>query len=203
MAFSMHCWKKFNLTIWLLAAFLLPGAVGNAQAEGVEVRSAELVASEETWQLNADFGINFNAEMEEALNKGVPLNFLIEFELMEARHYWFDDEVVSASKLVRLSYHALSRQFLINTDSHQKSFATLQDAVEELEKLRAWAVLDKSQVKKGETYYAILRMRLDRSRLPKQLQVDPLGSEKWNLISERYRWTPVLTSTESAASPAK
>ena len=203
MAFSMHCWKKFNLMIWLLATILLPGAVGSALAEGVEVRSAELVASEEAWQLNADFGINFNAEMEEALNKGVPLNFLIEFELMESRQYWFDDEVASASKLIRLSYHALSRQFLINVESHQKSFATLQDALEELQKLRAWAVLDKSQVKKGETYYAILRMRLDRSRLPKQLQVDVLGSEKWNLISERYRWTPVLASTEPAASPAK
>jgi len=207
MGFSMRCWKKFSFAAWLLVPLLLLAAAGQALAEGIEVRNAELIAVDEAWQLNADFDIGFTAEQEEAISKGVALNFLIEFELMEPRSYWFDQEVVSASQRVRLSYHALSRQYLLNIGPHQKSFASFQEAREELGKLRGWPLLEKSQIKKGEPYYALLRMRLDQSRLPKALQVDALSPEKWKLVSERYRWSPALfgvsTSSDSAMQPAR
>ncbi len=201
MDFSTRCWKRLKLTVCFLILLLL-GVTEIALADGIDVKHVELVEVEGAWQLNADFDISFNTEIEEALNKGVALNFLIEFELAEPHPYWFDDEVASASQRIRLSYHALSRQYLINAGTHQKSFATLQEAKDELEKLRSWPVLEKSQIKKNPPpYYAILRMRLDHARLPKALQVDALGSEKWELISERHRWTPVLTNIEQPAPP--
>ena len=162
----------------------------NAAAEGIQVKSAELVPVDNVYQLDADFDIDFSPEVEAALNKGVPLNFLIEFQLVSPRQYWFDDEITTKSQLVLLSYHALSRQYLINIDQHQKSFTTLQEARDELSRLRDWVVLDKSEIVKGESYQAMLRFRLDHSRLPKALQVEALSSEKWTLVSERYRWTP-------------
>jgi hypothetical protein len=187
----MRFCKRFD---WLLGLFLCLGLClsGNALAAGIEIKSAELTASGEAYLLNADFDVDFSTEVEEALSKGVPLNFLIEFQLVSPRRYWFDDEIVSASQRVRLSYHALSRQYLINLPNHQKSFATLQEALDELSKVHDWIVLEKPQIAKGETYQAMLRMRLDHTRLPKALQVEALGSEKWNLVSERYRWTPAL-----------
>ena len=167
-------------------------SAGAALADGIEVRNAELVATGDAYQLNADFGVDVSPEVEEALSKGVPLNFLIEFQLVAPRKYWFDDEVTSASQRIRLSYHALSRQYLINLPKHQKSFATLPEALDELSRVREWIVLEKTQITKGENYQAMLRLRLDHTRLPKALQVEALSSEKWNLISERYRWTPTF-----------
>lgn len=190
MGFSMRCYRKCSVlaALWLaLCCFAL-----HAAADGVRIKSAELVSSGEGYQLNADFEIEFSAEVEEAINKGVPLNFLAEFQLLAPRRYWFDDEITSSSQRIRLSYHALSRQYLLNHSQHQKSFATLQEAIEELAHMRDWIVVEKSQVSKGEDYQAILRFRLDPSRLPKPLQLEALGSEKWNLTSERYRWTPAF-----------
>lgn len=165
---------------------------GAAHAGGIEIKSAELLSNGEAYQLNADFDISISPEVEAALNKGVPLNFLAEFQLVSPHRYWFDDEVVSASQRIRLSYHALSRQYLINLPQHQKSFSTLTEAMEELSSLRDWIVVEKSQIAKGETYQAMLRLRLDHTRLPKALQVEALGSEKWDLVSERHRWTPAF-----------
>ena len=159
-------------------------------ADGIDVKGADLVATGDAYQLSADFDIDVSPEVEEALSKGVPLNFLVEFQLVLPRRYWFDDEITSASQRIRLSYHALSRQYLINLPKHQKSFATLAEAIDELSRVRDWIVVEKSQISKGEGYQALLRMRLDHSRLPKALQVEALGSEKWNLVSERYRWSP-------------
>jgi hypothetical protein len=130
--------------------------------------------------------------VEEALNKGVPLTFLIEFQVVSPRRYWFDDEVVTASTRVMLSYHALSRQYLINRESHQQAFSTLHEAKEDLSRVRDWVVLEKALLKKGEAYNAALRVRLDHSQLPKPLQVEALGSENWEMVSQRYRWTPAF-----------
>ena len=187
----MHYWKRCD---WLLQGLLCLClyCAGTALAGGIEIKSAELAPAGDAYQLNVDFGIDVSAEVEEALNRGVPLNFLIEFQLLTPRRYWFDDEITSASQRIRLSYHALTRQYLINLPNHQKSFATLAEALEELSRVRDWIVLEKSQVVKGENYQAMLRMRLDHTRLPKALQVEALSSEKWNLVSERYRWTPAF-----------
>lgn len=183
--FTRFC-KKFSL---LLVIALLWSAAPVCAA-GITVDRAELVPADEAYQLDADFSVEFGTEVEEAVNKGVALHFLIEFALMEYRSYWFDEEVTSTSQAIRLSYHALSRQYLLNVGSHQTTFSTLPEALKALGHLQDWPVVEKSQLKKGVPYYAMLRMRLDHSRLPKPLQVSAIGSDKWNLISDRYRWTP-------------
>lgn len=163
-----------------------------AAAEGIQVKHAELVPADNAFQLDADFDIDFPAEVDAALNKGVQLSFLIEFQLVQPRQYWFDDEITTKSKLITLRYHALSRQYLVNVDQHQASFATLQEAIDELSHLRDWDVFAKADITKGESYVANLRFRLDHSRLPKALQVEALSSEKWTLVSERFSWVPNL-----------
>lgn len=168
-----------------------------ALAAGITVEHAELAPVEEAYHLNASFGIDFSSDVEEAINKGVALNFLVEFALMEPHSYWFDEEVTSASQSIRLSYHALSRQYLINIGNHQATYPSFQEAVQALERVQDWPVVEKSLVKKGVPYYAMLRMRLDHGSLPKPLQVSAIGSEKWDLISERHRWTPSFDKTVS------
>ena len=181
-----RCFKKFSFFLLVLtSSFAL-----QAWAEGIQVKSAELIPIDNSYQLDADFEIDFSPEVEAALNKGVQLSFLIEFQLVQPREYWFDDEITTKSQLIQLRYHALSRQYLVNVEQHQKSFATLEEAVDELSRLRDWDVLAKSDIAKGENYIANLRFRLDHSRLPKALQVEALSSEKWTLVSERYRWVP-------------
>ena len=194
-AFIMHCCKRSNVLAFLLSClsfciFTFAWAADNT----LHVKSAEIIAGEDAYFLNADFDINFSNEMETALNKGVPLHFLIEFQLVSPVRYWFDDEIVLVSAEVTLSYHALSRQYLINRGSHQSAFLSLQDAKAELARLRNWRVFDKNLIGKDESYYAVLRMRLDQSQLPKPVQVDALSSEDWSMVSERYRWVPELAT---------
>jgi hypothetical protein len=184
--FFTRCCRKLSLGLAVLGFV----AAHAASAAGIVVEHAELVPADDTYHLNANFNIEFSSEVEEAISKGVALNFLVEFVLMEPHKYWFDEEVSSASRMIKLSYHALSRQYLINIGSHQMTFSSLQEAEQALGKLQDWPVVEKATVKKGTPYYAMLRMRLDHGSLPKPLQVSALGSDKWDLLSERYRWTP-------------
>ena len=203
-AFFTHYYKKNKLirltSARLLSAILLGGFslffaayTFAAAINALNIKAADLVPTEDAYALSAAFDLNFGPVVEEALNKGIPLTFLIEFQVVSPRKYWFDDEVVTTSTRVVLSYHALSRQYLINRESHQQSFSSLSEAKEELSRLHDWVVLEKALLKKGEAYNAALRIRLDHSQLPKPLQVEALGSESWEMVSQRYRWTPVFT----------
>ena len=182
----------FFLSALLLCIPLVLSADVYAEGSNLQIKLAELVPIEGAYALNADFDVNFSSDVEVALNKSVPLSFLIEFQITSPQRYWFDDEIVSASMRVSLSYHALSRQYLIKRGAHQQTFATLQEAKDELAQLHGWKVVDKSLLKKGEIYNAALRIRLDQSRLPKPLQVDALNSEDWAMVSERYLWIPAF-----------
>jgi len=174
----------------MLCAALLLVTTSYVNAAGINVVHAELVPADDTYHLNADFEISFSRELEEAINKGIALNFLIEFVLMEPHKYWVDQEAANTSVVAKLGYHALSRQYLLTLGKHQTSYVTLAEALEALSKLRGLFVVEKSVLKKDTNYYALLRMRLDPTRLPKPLQVSALGSEEWNLVSERFRWVP-------------
>ena len=160
-----------------------------AAASSIQIKSAELDQQEDFYSLDADVEINFDKEIEEAVNKGVPLNFLVEFQIVSPRKYWFDDEITTKSKTFSLSYHALSRQYLVNHGAHQLSFETIGEAANELGNLSDWKVVEKSLLEKGELYNAALLIRLDQTKLPKAIQVDAISSEKWNLSSQKFEWT--------------
>ncbi len=189
MAFSMHFCKKIKQLFFALGLLLF---VDTAVAAGnsLHIRSANLITYENEVLLNADAEINFSPEMEKAILKGFTFNFLIEFQLISPRQYWFDDELVTTVQQVSLSYHALSRQYIVMRNEQQRTYATLDGAIEDMSVIQDLKVFDKSDVEKGEQYTAVLLMRLDHKKLPKALQVDDISSNDWKMSSQRFEWTP-------------
>ena len=162
----------------------------SARAEtGILVKSAELDMVEEVYQLKADFELNFSQAVEDALNKGVPLNFVVEFELNRPRWYWLDENISSAQRQMRISYHALTKQYRLQQNEQQKSFASLAELKGELGHIQEWRVAERSQLRKRYSYEARLRMKLDASQLPKPLQVNALASKDWSLESDWFVWS--------------
>ena len=187
MAFFMRFCKKFSLLL-LICVTILPFTLVFAAGSSINIKSAELELQDDYYGLNADVDMSLDKEIEDAINKGVPLNFLIEFQIVSPRKYWFDDEIVTITHSVSLSYHALSRQYLVNRGAHQQSFASLSEALQELVALDDWRVVDKSLLEKPELYKAALLIRLDQTKLPKAIQVDTIASEKWSISSQKFEW---------------
>jgi Domain of unknown function (DUF4390) len=188
-AFSMHFCKKIKNLFFALGLLLF---VDTAVAAGnsLHIRSANLITYENEVLLNADAEINFSPEMEKAILKGFTFNFLIEFQLISPRQYWFDDEVATTVQPVSLSYHALSRQYIVIRNEQQRTYASLDSAIEDLSVIQDMKVFDKSYVEKDAQYTAALMMRLDHKKLPKALQVEGMGSNDWKMSSQRFEWTP-------------
>ncbi len=188
-AFFTRCCKKYSwLSVFIALALSFMAAPSRA-AEGIEVRRAALVAAEEGYFLEADFEIGLNPTLEDALHKGVPLYFLLEFEVIRPRWYWFNDKVFDTKQQYRLSYNALTRQYRIGVGPLYHNFAAISEALDFLTRVRRRQVLEAGVLAKGNTYTAGVRMRLDVSQLPKPFQLNALASRDWNLASDWYRWS--------------
>lgn len=177
--------------LWTAALAALRPAYG---ADAIEVRSARIEpsASGDGWVLAADFAVPLASRLEEAVNRGVALYFVVEFELSRPRWYWWDEKVAQAGQTYRLSYHALTRQYRVSLNGFTQAYATLDDALGAMSRLRGWRVLDADQVRAGTEYAAQLRLRLDASMLPKPFQVTAITNRDWNLQAEwtRFRFAP-------------
>lgn len=191
------CGKLFSTLLFGLTLF----ASYAGQAADISVRNPNLSVAEDGYTLAADFNINLNSRLDEAIAKGITLYFVVDFELTRSRWYWLDEQVVSRSQTFQLSYHALTRQYRLSSGALHQSFPTLDDAQRILSRLRNWLVLEKGTVRADLPYFAAVRMRLDLSQMPKTFQVNALANRDWNLSSEWARWnfTPTETSAPGGA----
>lgn len=154
-----------------------------AHAETMEVREARLEAQDDGWVLRSEFALELTSRLEEAVSRGVPLYFVVEFELTRPRWYWRDEKAATASQTYRLSYHALTQSYRLSAGSLYQSFPTLKEALRLLARPRV-PVFDRQKVVPGENYVAQARMRLDVAQLPKAFQITALTSREWTLESE-------------------
>lgn len=182
----MPCYiKLLRRAIYLF--LMLSVLSGSALAEGVSVNRAEARLSEEGYQLKADFAINLNFTVQQALSHGVAIYFVSEFTLTRSRWYWFDEQVASSEQVTKLYYNVLTRQYRISRGSLFQSFATLEEALAVVQRQSSTMVAPELLDKKG-SYLAGARLRLDINQLPKLLQVNALTSKDWDLNSDWYRW---------------
>lgn len=167
------------------------GAAGAAVADTIAVRSAELRIDEGEVLLNAEFDLTLNPTLEEALQRGIPLYFLLEFELSRSRWYWLDEKVSQTTLSYRVSYNALTRQYRVALGSGllAPTFNTLEEVERYVGRVTSRPVASASAVSKGVRYDAALRLRLDVNQLPKPFQVSAIASREWTLSSDWYRWS--------------
>lgn len=174
-----------------------------ARADEIDVLDARLAASEEGLLLSADFAFDLGPRLSEAVANGVPLFFVVEFELTRPRWYWFDENAASRSTQLRLSYHALSRQYRLSTGPLHQNFTTLEDALDVLRRMRNWQVLERSVALGASSYEAAVRMRLDQAQLPRPLQLSALTNREMRLESpwKRFIFLPPRAPSAASAPP--
>jgi hypothetical protein len=142
--------------------------------------------------VNAAFEFLLTPRLEEALNNGVTLPFVVDFELIRPRWYWLDEKVASERLAIRLGFNPLLRQYRVSTGNLQIHFSSLADALNTVARLRSWPVFERDRVRSDTSYVAALRMRLDATQLPKAFQLSAITDRDLGLASDwrRISFTP-------------
>lgn len=171
-------------SLLLSASCAMPAAAVENQ-----VASASLHVVEEGLVLDADFDFELTPRLTEVLTNGVPLYFVVEFELGRRRWYWLDEKAASRKLEMRLSYHPLSRQYRLATGPLQQNFGSLREALNVMKHVRRWLVVDRTESFSNSDYEAAVRLRLDTTLLPKPFQLSALTSRDLHLETSWKRFT--------------
>lgn len=177
--------------IVLSSVILLPATAAHADAS-IRINTVKIEAADEGYQFDADFDITLNHKLEHALEKGIVLYFVTELNLVNSRWYWFDERVASSRVREGLSYYALTRRYRLSRGTLSQNFATLQEALQALSRVRDRPIIASSELQQDTEYTVELRIRLDIAALPKPFQVETLGSRDWDLSTGILRWSIIL-----------
>jgi hypothetical protein len=179
----------FALLAALVAAGWWLAVSAPARADTIPVTAAELRIDEGEVLLNAEFGFSLNPTLEEALEKGIPLYFVLDFELTRGRWYWLDEKVAQTALVYRVSYNALTRQYRVASGLLTQTFNSLEEVERFIGRITSRRVASADALTKGDKYDAAVRLRLDVNQLPKPFQVNALASREWTLASDWQRWS--------------
>jgi len=187
------------------AAFALAAVAHCAYGDEIEVTDARLSTVEDGVVLAADFAFELGPQLGEVVTNGVPLYFVVEFELTRPRWYWFDEKTAAKRIQLRLSYHPLSRHYRLSTGVLQQNYPTLEEALNVLRRVRGFVVVDRSVNLADADYEAAVRMRLDVALLPKPFQLSAITNREMNLESpwKRFTFRPAVVHAVPASAPVE
>jgi hypothetical protein len=174
-----------------IAALLLAGASGAARADfGAGEIRARLV--DDALELSGTLELALTPKVEEALGKGIALDFVIGVRLKRVRPWWWDERAGEWTLRRRIRFHALSGQYLVhNLDAGSEtseSFTSLGEALRHLGTLAALRLPLAAPARAQEHYAVQLRVHLDLEALPTPLQPVAYTSLAWHLNSGWSTW---------------
>jgi len=177
----------------LLICGVLYLGVHAGAAENMDVR---LDRTSEGVFLSTQLQFSLPELAEDALNKGIPMFFVAEAQVLRQRWYWSDKQVAQATRYLRLSYQPLTRRWRLNTSNVPfsnsglgvvlgQNFDDYNDAMAAVQRIARWKIADATVVESDAPYTVNLRFRLDMSQLPRPFQIGAVGQSGWNMLVTR------------------
>ena len=161
----------------------------DAQTETERVLRVEPVVQDGKLYIDADIDFSVSGDLRNAAEKGVPIYFTADLEIVSKRWWWFDKTVISEQKTWRVVYNALTRQWRVGTGDLSLPESSLDDALSLLRNIRGWDVANIKDLETDELYEGQLRLRLNTSLLARPFQVDAFNSSAWSLATPWKNFT--------------
>ena len=180
---------------WAMAlAFLSVLWAGAARADSAtpEINSMQAVSTDEGVFLSANMQFELPGQVEDALRQGIPMYFIAEAQVHRERWYWSDQQLGTATRYYRLTHQPLTRRWRLHISTAPfssssaglalgQSYEQLQDALDAIQRLNRWKILEPGHISSPSGVSVQLRFRVDLSALPRPLQIGAVGRSGWNL----------------------
>ena len=175
----------------LLVAFAASAATD--EQPGFVIRTAYTELVNGVYYMDADVGLNLSDDAINALENGLPITVKLQIQIIKHRSWWFNSTTAELEQSYQISYHALSRRFIITNlnSGDQQSYSTYREAVTSMGQVSDLPIIDAKLLDPGAHYNIRLRAVLDVTSMPGPLQLFASIFKGWNLSSDWYQWVLV------------
>ncbi|MEM7401964.1 MAG: DUF4390 domain-containing protein [Pseudomonadota bacterium] len=166
------------------------GTIVSAKNSAIEVNYFNIAENNNELRLDAEIIYELNSEVREALINGISLMFQVEVQVITEKNWRWDKVVSSVVKTYVLRYHALSKQYVLESleTGDSDSYPDLQSVLAQQGRVSAMYIAETEYLKDQENYIVQLRARMLSNKLPLPLRMKSYFSPKWRLSSGWYKW---------------
>jgi len=181
---SAHFVKIAGLTICLV---LLSTVVGAEEEAPFEIQSASFSLDNSLLKLDLKIRIDLPEFVGIAVNQGFAVPLMFEVEIFTSRNYWLDKRIVALKQGYQLHFLPMLSSYVIKDVNAGKRhyFNSLEEAVEYMEVVYNYPMLDISNFDFNREFYARTRFRIDSEALPLPLKPSIFWPSDWD---ERSSW---------------
>jgi hypothetical protein len=123
--------------------------------------------------------LNLPRAVEDAMQRGVPVYFVAEAQLLRNRWYWRDERVARVQRSWRVVYQPLTGVWRVGLGGLNQNHASLAEALASASRSAGWKLAEPSQIDVDKSYYLEFSYRLDSSQLPGPMQFGLGGQGEW------------------------
>ncbi len=174
-----------------LFCVLLFGLVSfNCLAATIKLKTLQLHEKEDAYLVDADFALDLNDEVMDALLHGIPVQIHTDVQVHMIRD-WYPDKTIKSVNLNHLLVHQpLTQDYLtINLRTGERqSFDNINSALSNLSSLSDVTLIKKNILSEEQQYRGRIRMYLDLDSLPTPMRPQVYFSSKWDISSDWHEW---------------
>jgi hypothetical protein len=172
-----------------------------AVKEGTQVKTFQLERAPDGIYLSVQLQLELTPTVEDALLKGIPIFFVAQSDLVQARWYWYDRKLASAQRTMRLSYQPLTRRWRLSVtqgavlemnqaQSIGQQFETLDEALAAMRRISRWRVAEAIPHDSDERLDVEFSFQLDLDKLPRPFQLGNVGLSDWTIAARAKGTVP-------------
>jgi hypothetical protein len=172
----------------LICFFALNQAAAQADVLAqADVTRTDPIIVEGQLSMDINFDLRLNTAMIQGVERGVPLYFTVDLEIVSPRWWWFDQVVITTTLTRRLTYNTLTQQWRVASGDFSLPVDSLESGLKMLSVVRAWPIAPTDRFEPNVRYQGRVRLRLDTTHLVRSLQLDAMNRGVWSLSSS---WAP-------------
>jgi len=185
--------RCLGLLLW--ACLWLAGAAVAQVAPDIQLSELRVHPEDDGLYLAAQMRLAPGSMVEEAMDKGIPIHFVADAEIVRERWYWFDEKISDEKRYFRLAFQPLTRRWRVNVSSqpildsglgvsYSQYYDSLDEALRAIGRIAHWRIADAAALATGARQMLHFRFRLDTTQLPRALQVGASGQADWAMMIE-------------------
>jgi len=177
--------KIKNTKLFLIFLFFVFGFMAlPMRVQAIEPKIADILVTNnrENVLLYARLVNGFKPEMEMAILAGIPAVFTLELAVYQERSVVWDKKITSHEIKRTMKYDNLKKTFSVYTNGNSQPviFSDLESAQKAMADFNGIVAVPLSSLTKGENYYMLFKIKMDKVRLPLRMEYVFLFVSYWD-----------------------
>ena len=181
--------NNFHIIVFITLLFIFMGFPVKVHAIEPKITDILITNDVEDVLLYARLVNGFKPDMELAVLAGIPAIFTMQLEVYQERPLLWDKKIAGQEIKRTMKYDNLKKTFSVLTNSKTEPviFSDFESAQKAMTDFNGIIAVPLSSLTKGKNYYALIKIKMDKARLPLHMEYVFFFVSYWDFETSWYQ----------------